>query len=82
MYMQEARNGDERVVRAALGDAMSMNVLLRLLGKVLFSAGLLAEVPVDPWRHMAKDTSQCKLGSCKPRVLVDSYLEADGSIVK
>ena len=80
--MQEACNGDERAVRAALGDAMSLNVLMRLLGKVLFSAGLLAEVPFDPWRQMAKDMSQCKLGSCRPRVLPDSYLEADGSIVR
>ena len=82
LYMQEACNGDERAVRAALGDAMSLNVLMRLLGKVLFSAGLLAEVPFDPWRQMAKDMSQCKLGSCRPRVLPDSYLEADGSIVR
>ena len=65
-----------------MGDAMSLNVLMRLLGKVLFSAGLLAEAPFDPWRQMAKDTSQCKLGSCRPRVLPDSDLEADGSIVR
>ena len=63
-----------------MGDAVSLNVLMRLLGKVLFSAGLLVEVPFDPWWQMAKDTSQCKLGSCRPRVLPDSYFEADGSI--
>ena len=50
--------------------------------KVLFSAGLLVEVPFDPWRQMAKDMSQCKLGSCRPRVVPDSDLEADGSIVR
>ena len=58
-----------------MGDAMSLNVLMRLLGKVFFSAVLLADVPFDPWRQMAKDMSQCKLGSCRPRVLPDSYLE-------
>jgi hypothetical protein len=80
--MQEACNGDERAVRAALGDAMSLNALMRLLGKVLFSAGVLAEVPVDPWRQMAKDMSQCTLGSCRPRVLPDSYVEVDRSVVR
>ena len=65
-----------------MGDAMSLNVLMRLLGKVLFSAGSLVELPFDPWRQMAKDMSQCNLGSCRPRVLPDSYLEADGSIVR
>ena len=65
-----------------MGDAMSLNVLMRLLRHVLFSAGLLAEAPFDPWRQMAKVMSQCTLGSCKPRVLPDSYLEADGPIVR
>ena len=63
-----------------MADAMSVNVLMRLLGKVLFTAGLLAEAPFDPGRQMAKDMSQCKLGSCRPSVLPDSNLEADGSI--
>ena len=80
--MQEACNGDERAVRAALGDAMSLNVLMRVLGKALFSAGLLVDVPFDPWQQMAKDMSQCDLGSCSPRVLPDAYLQGDGSIVR
>ena len=34
-------------------------------------------------RHqMAKAMSQCKLGSCRPRALPDSYLDVDGSIVR
>ena len=65
-----------------MGDAMSLNVLMRVLGKVVFSAGLLVDVPFDPWPQMAKDMLQCKSSSCKPRVLPDSYLEADGSIVR
>ena len=32
LYMQEACNGDERAVRAALGDAMSLLVLMKVLG--------------------------------------------------
>ena len=82
LHMQEACNGDERAVRAALGDAMSLNVLMRVLGKALFSAGLLVDVPFDPWQQMAKDMSQCDLGSCSPRVLPDTYLQGDGSIVR
>ena len=79
LHMQEARNGDEQAVRAALGDAMSLNLLMRVFGKALYSAGLLAVAPFDPWQHMAKDTSQCDLGSCSPRVLPDTYLQGDES---
>ena len=43
----------------------------------LFGAGLLVDVPFDPWQQMAKDTSQCDLGSCSPRVLPDAYLQGD-----
>ena len=63
-----------------MGDAMSLNVLLRVLGKALFSAGLLDRVPFDPWQQMAKDMSQCDLGSCSPLVLPDSYLQGDRSM--
>ena len=79
--MKEVCNGDAQAVRAALGDAMSLNVLMRVLGKALCSAGLLARVPFDPWQQLAKGMSQCDLGSCNPRVLPDSLLPGDGSIV-
>ena len=69
-------------MREALGDAMSLNVSMRVLGKALFSAGLLDHVPFDPWQQMAQDTSQCDLGSCSPRVLPEAYLQGDGSIVR
>jgi len=80
-YMAEAAKGDERMVRAALGDAMSLNVLMRVLGKAVYSAGLVAEVPRDPWRQMAKDYAKCNLlgGSA---VLPDAYLERDAAILK
>ena len=65
-----------------MADAVSVNVLMRVLGKALSSAGLLADVPFDPWQQMAKDMSQCDLGSCSPRVLPDTYLQGDGSIVR
>ena len=61
---------------------MRWNVLMRVLGKALFSAGLLVDAPFDQWQQMAKDTSQCDLGSCSPRVLPDAYLQGDGSIVR
>ena len=73
---------ETQAVRAALGDAMSLHVLMKVLGKALLSAGLLDDVPFDPWQQLAKDTSQCDLGSCSPRVLPDTYLQGDGSIVR
>ena len=81
LHLQEACNGDELAARAALGDAMSLNVLMRVFGKDLLSAGLLADVPCDPWQQNANVTSQCDLGSCSARVLPDAYLQGDGPIV-
>ena len=80
--MKEACNGDEQAVRAALGDATGLNVLMRVLGKALFSSGVLDSVPFDPWQQMAKDMSHCDLRSCSPRVLPDAYLHGGGSIVR
>ena len=81
--MNEACNGDAHAARAALGGAMSMNLLMRILRKALFSAGLLDRVPFDPWQQMAKGMmSQCNLGRCSPRVLPDFYLQGDGSNVR
>ena len=80
--MKEACNGDEQVVRAALGDAMSLNVLMRVLGKALFSAGLLDHMPFDPWQQMAKDTSHCVVRGCSPIVLQHAYLHGGGPIVR
>ena len=51
--MKGACNGDELAVRAALGDAMSLNVLMRVLGKALFRAGLLDLMPFDTLQQMA-----------------------------
>ena len=48
LHMKEACNGDEQAARAALGGAMSLHVLMRVLRKALFSAGLLVDVPFDP----------------------------------
>jgi hypothetical protein len=79
--MKDACNGDEQAVRAALGDAMSLNVLMRVLGKALFSANLQDSVPFDPWQQMAKIMSKCDLRNCNPRVLPDAYLHGGGSIV-
>ena len=65
-----------------MGDAISLNVLMRVLGKALFSAGLLNHVPFDPWQHMAKDNAHCDLRNCNPRELPDAYLHGGGSIVR
>ena len=84
LHMKDACSGDEQAVRAALGDHMSLNVLMRALEKALFSAGLLDRAPFDPWQQMAKGMSQCDLRSCSPRVLLlpDAYLHDGGSIVR
>ena len=43
-------------IGAAIGDAMSINVLMRLLPPVLDAAGLLAEPCPDVWKHAASVT--------------------------
>jgi len=80
--MLEAGEGNERVVRAAMGDAMSLNVLMRVLSKALYSAGLDNRALVDPWRQMAKDIAKCDTRHCGPRVLPDTYLEQSGALLK
>ena len=36
-------------IGAAFGDAMSINVLMRVLPRALYAAGLLRELPIDMW---------------------------------
>ena len=38
----------------ALGDAMSLNILQRLLPRMLYSVGLLTKLPEDKWAHIPK----------------------------
>ena len=73
---------DERVVRAALGDAMSLNLLMKVLGKSLYHASLINHVPVDPRRQLAGDMATCDFNSGSPRVLPDTYLEHRGANLK
>ena len=40
-------------IRFAIGNAMGVNVLVRLLPRVLYSAGLLQERPKDIWKHFS-----------------------------
>ena len=70
------------MVRAALGDAMSLSVLMRVLGKALHSSGLFGEVPRDLWRQLAKDAEKCNLGTSGGRVMPDEHLEIDGGIMR
>ena len=65
-----------------MGDAMRLNVLMRVLGKALCSASLLDHVPFDPWQQIAKDTWHCDLRNCNPMVLPDAYLHGGGPNVK
>ena len=49
-------------VRFALGNAMGVNVLARLLPRVAYSAGLLKSKPKDIWKHFSsKDAAGSKL---------------------
>jgi len=51
----EAAGGDTSKVGRALGDAMSINVLMRLLPRALWSAGVIDALPFDIWsRHPAR----------------------------
>ncbi len=77
--LKEAVGGRDRIVRAALGDAMSLNILMRVLGKALFSAGLVAAVPWDPWKQMAIDEHHC---NCTDRCLPDVYVHEERAILK
>lgn len=45
----EAAGGDTSKVGRALGDAMSINVLMRLLPRALWSAGVINALPLDIW---------------------------------
>jgi len=82
LHTKEAWSGDEQAARAALGDAVRLNVLMRVLGKALFIAGLLDHAPFDPWQQIAKDTSHCDLRSCSLRVLPDAYVHGGGPNVR
>ena len=44
---------NQRTVAKAIGDAMSINVLMRLLPRALQAAGLLGELPLDVWKRAA-----------------------------
>ena len=45
----QAAGGNGRTVGQALGDAMSIYVLMRLLPRALYSTGLLDSLPQDVW---------------------------------
>ena len=48
----------ETAVRHAMGNAMSLNVVFRLLPRVAYAAGLLAEPVKDPWKHLTKEDAK------------------------
>ena len=47
--MVEAAGGDTSKVGRALGDAMSINVLMRILPRALWSAGVIDALPLNIW---------------------------------
>ncbi len=53
-----AGKASEQRVGHAIGNAMSLNVVVRLLPWVLYAARLVAEEPRDPWKHVAKAAIQ------------------------
>ena len=55
MLSTSANAGD---IRFAIGNAMSVNVLVRLLPRVLHSAGLLKAKPRDIWKHMSSKNAK------------------------
>jgi hypothetical protein len=55
MLSTSANAGD---IRFAIGNAMSVNVLVRLLPRVLHSAGMLKAKPRDIWKHMSSKSAK------------------------
>ena len=45
----DAVGGDEKLVGQGVGDAMSLNVLMRVLPRALYAAGLIDALPFDVW---------------------------------
>lgn len=45
----DAVGGDEKIVGQGVGDAMSLNVLMRVLPRALYAAGLIDALPFDVW---------------------------------
>ena len=45
----DAVGGEERIVGQGVGDAMSLNVLMRVLPRALYAAGLIDKLPFDVW---------------------------------
>ena len=55
MLSTTANPGD---IRFAIGNAMSVNVLVRLLPRVVHSAGLLKTKPRDIWKRLSSKNAQ------------------------
>jgi len=45
----DAIGGDDKIVGQGVGDAMSLNVLMRVLPRALYAAGLIDALPFDVW---------------------------------
>ena len=45
----DAAGGDEKLLGKGVGDAMSLNVLMRVLPRSLYAAGLIEVLPFDVW---------------------------------
>lgn len=56
--MLEACPDDEGVVGRAFGDAMSMNVLMRVLPRALWAVGLIESLPPDVWATASTSVGQ------------------------
>ena len=49
----DAVGGDEKIVGQGVGDAMSLNVLMRVLPRALQAAALIDSLPFDVWARTA-----------------------------
>ena len=45
----DAIGSDDKIVGQGVGDAMSLNVLMRVLPRALYAAGLIDALPFDVW---------------------------------
>ncbi len=62
-------------VAHAIGDAMSSNILYRVLSRALFTAGLIKEKPKDIWKHLTSGQVR------RARVLPDDIYAAESSLL-
>ena len=77
LRMFNAPGVSRKQVGHSIGNGMTVNVMLRLLPRVLYSAGLIAEKPKDKWKHANfwNNEERAKYKQLPDDMYRDMYLE-------